>query len=481
MHERFPAVERLQYHLPNEQMVLFRNEDDVQEVATQSAISRTMLTEWFKTNQELEVTRSLTFEQFPQQWVWNRKLKRWTLCKQGFAIGCMYYAHPPSGERYYLRMLLNCVKGATSYEHLRTVDGRVHDTFKDACIAMGLLADNNEWDQALEEADVWASGRQLRDMFASMLMFCDVTNPRQLWDAHWESLSDDIEAMTRCERADPTVTLSEDALKDRALYEIDQVLMCNGHRLEDFLTLPKSNYIPSVHGGNRLVQEELAYDRHSLIADADNAEGRLNDDQRNAYETILDAVTNKEGKLLFVYGSGGTGKTFVWTTLLSRLRGQGKIVLAVASSGIASLLFPGGRTAHSRFKIPIDLHDESTYNITQQMKVAKLVRKADLIIWDEASMMHRRAFETVDRTLRDLMQLDDAQQPGKSSVGKPWSLVGIFDRSCLSFPRQDEKTLLALPCLDRIFGSMLQFFVFISTCESWQPILKSNESLPNGC
>jgi hypothetical protein len=63
-------------------------------------------------------------------------------------------------------------------------------------------------------------------------------------------LSDDIEAMTRCERANPIVTLLEDALKDCALYEIDQVLMRNGHRLEDFLTLPKSNYIPSVHGGN---------------------------------------------------------------------------------------------------------------------------------------------------------------------------------------------------------------------------------------
>jgi hypothetical protein len=136
-------------------------------------------------------------------------------------IGRMYYAHPTSGERYYLRMLLNYVKGATPYEHLRTVDGRVHDTLKNACITMGLLADDNEWDQALEEVDVWASGRQLRDMFASMLMFCEVMNPRQLWNAHWESLSDDIEAMTRCERADPIVTLPEDALKDRALYEID--------------------------------------------------------------------------------------------------------------------------------------------------------------------------------------------------------------------------------------------------------------------
>jgi hypothetical protein len=79
MHERFPTVERLQYHLPNQQMVLFRDDDDVQEVATRSAISRTMLTEWFKTNQESEVARSLTFDQFPQRCVWNQKLKRWTL------------------------------------------------------------------------------------------------------------------------------------------------------------------------------------------------------------------------------------------------------------------------------------------------------------------------------------------------------------------------------------------------------------------
>jgi hypothetical protein len=78
-------------------------------------------------------------------------------------------------------------------------------------------------------------------------------------------------------------------------------------------------------------------------------------------------------------------------------------VLVVASLGIASLLLLGGRTAHSRFKIPIDLHNESICNITQQMKVAKLVRKVDLIIWDVALMMHCRAFEAIDRTLRDLM------------------------------------------------------------------------------
>jgi hypothetical protein len=200
--------------------------------------------------------------------------------------------------------------------------------------------------------------------------------------------------------------------------------MHNGHCLKDFLTLPKFNYIPSVHGGNQLVEKELAYDQHSLTAYADNAKDKFNDDHRNAYETILNTVKKKEGKLFFVYGSGGTDKTFVWTTLMSRLRDQGKIVLAVASLGIASLLLMGGKTAHSRFKIPIDLHDESICNITQQMKVAELVHKADMIIWDEAPMMHRQTFEAFDRTLCDLMQLDDAQTTNKIFGGKTVILGG---------------------------------------------------------
>jgi peptide deformylase len=49
-----------------------------------------------------------------------------------------------------------------------------------------------------------------------------------------------------------------------------------------------------------LVQEELAYDQHSLTTDAKNVENRFNDDQRSAYETILNVMTNKKGKLFFV-------------------------------------------------------------------------------------------------------------------------------------------------------------------------------------
>ena len=59
--------------------------------------------------------------------------------------------------------------------------------------------------------------------------------------------------------------------------------------------------------------------------------------------------------MFFLYGFGGTGKTFIWRTLASSLRAENQIVIIVASSGIASLLLPGGRTAHSRFKIPVPI------------------------------------------------------------------------------------------------------------------------------
>ncbi|KAL1367836.1 hypothetical protein AAHE18_02G078300 [Arachis hypogaea] len=74
-------------------------------------------------------------------------------------------------------------------------------------------------------------------------------------------------------------------------------------------------------------------------------------------------INSREGGVFFLYGYGGTRKAFVWRTLAYALRSKGDIVLIVASSGIASLLLPGGRTAHSRFAIPLNLDEFSTCNI----------------------------------------------------------------------------------------------------------------------
>jgi len=115
-------------------------------------------------------------------------------------------------------------------------------------------------------------------------------------------------------------------------------------------------------------------------------------------------VHDEKGGMFFLYGYGGTGKTFMWNTLSSALRSEGKIVLTVASSGIASLLLPGGRTAHSKFKIPVPTLEHSVCNITKGSELSDLMKLANLIIWDEAPMAHKFCFEALDRTLKDIMK-----------------------------------------------------------------------------
>ncbi|GJU29372.1 helicase-like protein [Tanacetum coccineum] len=114
----------------------------------------------------------------------------------------------------------------------------------------------------------------------------------------------------------------------------------------------------------------------------------LNPQQRDVYDNIVQAVNERNGGLFFLYGCGGTEKTYLWKTIISWIRSVGRIVLSVASSGIASLLLPGGRTAHSRFHIPMELDNESCCGIDVISDLADLIRVADLIIWDEAPLQH---------------------------------------------------------------------------------------------
>ncbi|MCO5599595.1 hypothetical protein L7F22_053701 [Adiantum nelumboides] len=118
---------------------------------------------------------------------------------------------------------------------------------------------------------------------------------------------------------------------------------------------------------------------------------------------FLDAVAIGRGSIFFLDGPVGTGKTYLYNCLLSRVRGEGAIALATASSGISALLLKNGRTAHSRFKIPLDVDNCSTCNIPMQGHLAELIRVCKLIVWDEAPMTNRNAFEAFDRTLQDIM------------------------------------------------------------------------------
>ena len=75
------------------------------------------------TNKMHEDARTLTCPEFPTKWVWQSKEKIRTRRKQGRCIGRIAYIYPTSGELYYLRILLNIIKGPKSYEDIRTFAG----------------------------------------------------------------------------------------------------------------------------------------------------------------------------------------------------------------------------------------------------------------------------------------------------------------------------------------------------------------------
>ncbi|GJY71498.1 ATP-dependent DNA helicase PIF1-like protein [Tanacetum coccineum] len=130
------------------------------------------------------------------------------------------------------------------------------------------------------------------------------------------------------------------------------------------MSYPRAEYTMDVY--NRLVYDELAYDNDKLREQHKRLYSILTDEQKSIYETIMDSVDKKEGRMFFVYGYGRTSKTYLYKTMSAACRSQGGIVLNVASSGIAALL----------------LKD------------------------DEAPMVNRQCYEAFDWTMRDICRMD---------------------------------------------------------------------------
>ncbi|KAL0291749.1 UNVERIFIED_CONTAM: hypothetical protein Scaly_2621600 [Sesamum calycinum] len=102
--------------------------------------------------------------------------------------------------------------------------------------------------------------------------------------------------------------------------------------------------------------KEYNHERNIEVSEADLLSiDRLNDDQMRAFKIITEKIYSSSSGTYFIDGPGGSGKTFLYRALLADVRSKGYIALAVATSGVAAALLPGGRTTHSRFKIPIDI------------------------------------------------------------------------------------------------------------------------------
>ncbi|SGY19929.1 BQ5605_C017g08389 [Microbotryum silenes-dioicae] len=374
MHDRDPAVARLALHLPNEQQVRFNPDHGAPDL---SAPPETMLTAFIKLCAKTPPdfnAQGLLYADVPTRFRWNSEDRAWVPRKRdNRTIGRIFFCGPEGGERYYLRLLLLKVPSPTTSAHLRTFNCVEFRTFREACVKRGLLRNDVEANRCLTKAVIFRTGHKLRHLFAMLLTADDgVTNAAQLWTRHYDNLTQDVKYHLRNQRQQMMIT--PEHVANWGLLQLNNILQRLDSSLADHgLPLPTIHFDDEA-ATNRLILEESATPAELHEMDAlwrKNIE-LCNTEQRIVVETVLDSILNNRGKVFFIDAPGGTGKTFLEITILAQIRSEGKYALVVASSGIAALLLSKGRTAHSRFKIPIDIFDESTCNVPKQGQLAEL-------------------------------------------------------------------------------------------------------------
>ncbi|XP_072060321.1 uncharacterized protein [Arachis hypogaea] len=97
IHYRRPSVERLSFHLPDEQPVIFEDQDNLQRTVDKATIKESMFIAWFQANTDYEAARQLTYNNFPTEFVWKRSLRIWEPRKTNTVIGRLFFI-PPSAD-----------------------------------------------------------------------------------------------------------------------------------------------------------------------------------------------------------------------------------------------------------------------------------------------------------------------------------------------------------------------------------------------
>ncbi|GJX80407.1 DNA helicase [Tanacetum coccineum] len=161
---------------------------------------------------------------------------------------------------------------------------------------------------------------------------CEALDPTKLWNKYWRKMSDDVPKTTSENLHIPNLYMNDPELKGSVLYEIQIILNGYSKTLQDF-GLPSLSERLLHELRNKEFMEEKSYNRVELAEEVNILKPKLNTAQREIYNWVINVAARDQQVLVFVYGHGG----------------------------IASLLLLAGRTAHSRFKLPLDLTDGSIY------------------------------------------------------------------------------------------------------------------------
>ena len=322
---------------------------------------------------------------------------------------------------------------------MRTIGDVVYDTFQEAAIAMGLLTSDKEWSEALQYLSAnGGDGKDVRSLLVTIMINVEPPNLRDIWDENVGILTEDFQRLENRDNPDDPEPPepSQDSI-NRALYDIDYKLSKNGLTLDKYPTMPKPTVPEPGLERERRVYKDYQYEEGSPEAQAATATatamyGIMNDEQKNVHDELMaavqlatdhyqqqlndpdridppipyvlppDPVSGNPMNMFFIKAPGGTGKSFVMRCLQEGVMGQSKVVIPVASTGLASIQMKNGTTAHRRFRVPIDLDAKSECQLTIQSPEAALIRDAAVIMFDEITMCHVYVLLAINKLLQEL-------------------------------------------------------------------------------
>ncbi|GJV90403.1 ATP-dependent DNA helicase PIF1-like protein, partial [Tanacetum coccineum] len=158
IHYRTPYVERLSFHLPGEQQVVYDENPDLETVIHQPSVGHSMFEGWMKMNELYPRARGITYAEFPTKYVWNAPKRIWTLRKLGRSIGRIHSVPISTRDAYYCRMLLNSAKGCMTHDDIKRLT---------------------------------APAEQLHELFVTLLSQKELTTPLTVWLQTWHLLAQD--------------------------------------------------------------------------------------------------------------------------------------------------------------------------------------------------------------------------------------------------------------------------------------------------
>ena len=330
------------------------------------------------------------------------------------------------------------VPGPTSFEYLRTVNGTIHDTYRSACQALNLLENDQHWDNCINDACETSTPSQIRALFGIILTTCSPSASTELWEIYKSIMSEDMLHRKQLETSDMTFDFISE-IYNYTLVSIEDLCVRMANKPLQDLGMASPNRIAAVSTCVELDREQ-SYSTSDLLSYVQNNISKLTSEQKDIYDTIMHCVDHNVGENFFLDAPRGTGKTFVIKLILASIRSKSDIALAIASSGIAATLLPGGRTAHSALKLPLNLHstETPTCNISKSSGMGKVLLQCKLIIWDECTMAHKKSLEALDQCLKDLR--------GKSTpFGSTLILLAGDFRQTLKLPVDSISGRIQLP------------------------------------